>query len=389
MATTRGYRTLKRTGFTDEHELFRESVATFVAREIHPRREAIRDARRIPREVWRRAGEQGLLGLLVPEEFGGADVRDFRFNAVLQEELARAGLAYASAFQVHADVVAPYLVELGTREQHERWLPGFCSGELVTAIGMTEPEAGSDLRALRTTATPVPGGWTLSGSKTFITNGTGADLVVVAARAPEGITLFVVEDGMAGFVRGRKLEKNGQHEADTAELFFEDVLVPPENVLGDVGDGFRAMMDRLPIERLSSACSNLAHAAHALAQTLDYVRERRAFGRPIGTFQANRFVLAELATLVDVTQAYLDRCLEAHAEGGLPDVDTAKLKWWTADVQNRVLDACVQLYGGYGYMAEYDVARAWADARVTKIWAGSNEIMKELIGRSLGLGDPA
>jgi alkylation response protein AidB-like acyl-CoA dehydrogenase len=264
---------------------------------------------------------------------------------------------------------------------------------MITAIGMTEPEAGSDLAALRTTARRDGSGWLLSGSKTFITNGTGSDLVVVAARTPDdgprSITLFAVEAGMDGFTRGRKLEKTGQHEADTAELFFEDVRLGDEQVIGEVGRGFAHMMALLPIERLTSACGNIAHASHALSLTLDYIRERRAFGRPIGTFQHNRFLAAELVTKIEVTQAYVDRCLRAHVEGRLPDVDTAKLKWWTADVQNEVLDACVQLMGGYGYMQEYDVARAWADARVTRIWAGSNEIMKELIGRSLGLGDPS
>jgi len=384
---------LKRTVFADEHELFRESVAAFVAREIMPRRDEIRRERRLGRGLWRTAGDHGFLGLSVPDAYGGAGLGDFRFNAVLQEELAGAGMAYASAFQVHADVVAPYLVELGSDEQRKRWLPGFCSGELITAIGMTEPGAGSDVAAIRTTARADGGDWLLNGSKTFITNGTGADLVVVAARTGQGaghraLTLFVVEDGMAGFVRGRKLEKSGQHEADTAELFFEDVRLPAANVLGEPGEGFRYMMERLPLERLSSACGNLAHAGATLRTTLDYVRERRAFGQPVGSFQANRFLLAELVTMVDVTQAYVDRCLEAHIAGELDAVDTAKLKWWTADVQNKVADACVQLFGGYGYMQEYDVARAWADARVTKIWAGSNEIMKELIGRSLGLGDP-
>ena len=393
MAVTGWHRTLKRSVFNDEHELFRESVAAFVAREILPRRDEIRRERRLDRSLWRTAGDHGFLGLSIPEEDGGAGLDDFRFNAVLQEELARAGMAYASAFQVHADVVAPYLAELGTDEQRRRWLPGFCSGELVTAIGMTEPGAGSDIAAIRTTARPDGTDWILSGSKTFITNGTGADLVVVAARTGRGpargaISLFVVERDMRGFVRGRKLDKTGQHEADTAELWFEDVRVPSENVLGEIGAGFRYMMERLPLERLGSACGNTAHAATALETTLEYVRQRRAFGRAVGSFQANRHLLAELVTLVDVTQAYVDRCLEAHAAGELDPVETAKLKWWTSDVQNRVIDACVQLFGGYGYMQEYDVARAWVDARVTKIWAGSNEIMKELIGRSLGLGEP-
>jgi alkylation response protein AidB-like acyl-CoA dehydrogenase len=381
----------RRAVFNDEHDLFRETVAEFVRREIVPRRETIREQRKIDRSIWAKAGEQGLLGIGVPERYGGAGIDDFRFNAVMQEELVRAGMAYASAFQVHADVVAPYLVELTTEDQRGRWLPGFCTGELVTAIGMSEPGGGSDLAALKTTAVGDDGGWVLNGSKTFITNGTDADLVVTAARTPEhgerSISLFAVEKGMPGFAPGRKLEKVGQHEADTAELFFEDVRLPPENLIGELGRGFASMMERLPVERLSSACGNVAHAATALEHTLEYVRERRAFGRPVGSFQANRFLLAELVTLVDVTQAYVDQCLLEHVEGSLDPTATAKAKWWTADVQNRVLDACVQLFGGYGYMAEYEVARAWSDARVTKIWAGSNEIMKELIGRSLGLGD--
>jgi alkylation response protein AidB-like acyl-CoA dehydrogenase len=382
----------RRAIFTDEHELFRESVGGFVRREIWPRRQAIRQQRKIDRAIWASAGEQGLLGISVPEAYGGAGVSDFRFNAILQEELVPAGLAYGSAFQVHVDVVAPYLTQLTTEEQRRRWLPRFCSGELITAIGMSEPEAGSDLAGMRTAAVRAGEDWVLSGGKTFITNGTGADLVVTAARTPDdgkrSITLFAIEKGMAGFTCGRKLDKTGQPEADTAELFFDDVRVPPENVIGRVGEGFRAMMERLPVERLSSACSNVAHAAHALELTLGYVRQRRAFGRPVGSFQANRFKLAELVTVVDVTQAYVDQCLVEHVAGRLDPVATAKAKWWTAEVQNQVLDACVQLFGGYGYMQEYDVARAWSDARVTKIWAGSNEIMKEIIGRSLGLGDP-
>jgi alkylation response protein AidB-like acyl-CoA dehydrogenase len=380
--------------FSDEHTWFRDSVATFIEREIAPRESDIREHRQIPRDVWNAAGAGGFLGLGIAEHYGGSGTTDFRFNAVLQEELARAGMAYASCIGIHTDVVAPYLTELTTHDQRERWLPGFCDGTRVTAIAMTEPEAGSDLAALRTRAARHDGGWVLSGSKTFITNGLAADLVIVAARtdpgpASHGITLLAVERDMPGFLRGRKLEKIGQHQADTAELFFEEVLVPDENVLGQVGRGFVHMMERLPQERLSAACANIAHAAAAMSRTLQYVRERRAFGRPIGTFQANRFVLAEMTTLIDVTRAFVDQCLMAHVNGRLSDVDAAKAKWWTADVQNTVIDRCVQLFGGYGYMAEYDVARAWADARVTRIWAGSNEIMKEVIGRSLGLADEA
>jgi alkylation response protein AidB-like acyl-CoA dehydrogenase len=378
--------------FSDEHTWFRDAVATFIEREITPRESDIREHRRIPREVWTAAGASGFLGLGIAEQHGGSGTSDFRFNAVLQEELAAAGLAYASCIGIHTDVVAPYLSELSTPDQRERWLPGFSDGSRVTALAMTEPEAGSDLAALRTRAARHDGGWSLSGSKTFITNGLAADLVIVAARtdrgsASQGITLFAVEGDMPGFARGRKLEKIGQHQADTAELFFEDVFVPDENVLGQVGRGFVHMMERLPQERLSAACANIAHAAAAVSRTLQYVRERRAFGRAIGTFQANRFALAEMTTAIDVTRAYVDQCLMAHVNGRLSAVDAAKAKWWTADVQNTVIDQCVQLFGGYGYMTEYDVARSWADARVTRIWAGSNEIMKEVIGRSLGLAD--
>jgi alkylation response protein AidB-like acyl-CoA dehydrogenase len=378
--------------FSDEHTWFRDSVATFVEREITPRELEIREQRLIPRDVWTAAGASGFLGLGIAEQYGGSGTADFRFNAVLQEELAAAGMAYASCIGIHTDVVAPYLTELTTHDQRERWLPGFCDGSRVTAMAMTEPEAGSDLAALRTRAARHDDGWLLSGSKTFITNGLAADLVIVAARtdrgpASQGITLFAVERDMPGFVRGRKLQKIGQHQADTAELFFEDVFVPDANVLGQVGRGFVHMMERLPQERLSAACANIAHAAAAVSRTLDYVRERRAFGRPIGTFQANRFALAEMATLIDVTRAYVDQCLMAHLNSTLSAVDAAKAKWWTADVQNAVIDRCVQLFGGYGYMTEYDVARSWADARVTRIWAGSNEIMKEVIGRALGLAD--
>ena len=286
--------------------------------------------------------------------------------------------------------MAPYLVELGNQEQKERWLPGFCSGDLITAIAMTEPSGGSDLAALKSTAVRDGDDWILNGSKTFITNGYQADLVVVAARtSPEkgarGISLLGVETGMGGFQRGRKLDKVGQQESDTAELFFTDVRVPGANIIGEVDRGFIAMMERLPQERVGAAVSNTAHAQQILFETIAYTKQRQAFGQPIGSFQHNKFLLAELVTKLEVTQAYVDDCVEAHSERKLSAVDAAKAKWWSAEVQNDVLDACVQLYGGYGFMNDYRVARAWRDARVTKIWAGSNEIMKELIGRDLGL----
>ena len=378
--------------FEDEHRWFRESVRAFVDRTLLPRRAAFRASRIIERDAWLEAGRQGFLGLGIPSEYGGSGVDDFRFNAVMNEELSRAGMAFGSSFGIHVDVVAPYLVRLTTAEQRARWLPRFCSGELVTAIGMTEANAGSDLKALKSAARRDGADWILNGSKSFITNGSSADLVVVAARTGErakgrDITLFAVEDGMPGFARGLKLEKVGQHESDTAELFFEDVRIPAENMIGELGGGFQHMMDHLAQERIASACLNLAHAGQAMTQTLDYVKERHAFGSPIGTFQYNRFLVAELVTSLDVAQAFVDRCIEAHVGRNLSGVDAAKAKWWTAEVQNRVIDACVQLHGGYGYMQEYDVAHAWMDARVSRIWAGSNEIMKEIIGRSLGLGD--
>lgn len=379
-----------RTIFDADHEAFRATCRTFVDRHLRPHQEKHIANHEFGRDVWLELGKQDLLGLNVPEIYGGSDAQDPRFSAVLAEEFSKLAVAYSSCIGIHTDCVAPYLVDLGTDEQKQRWLPGFCRGELISALAMTEPSGGSDLAALRTTAVRVEGGWLLNGSKSFITNGYSADLVVVATRtSPElgarGISLFVVEAGMRGFERGRKLDKVGQPESDTAELFFADVFVPDENVLGEVDAGFGYMMQRLVGERIGAAVSNLAHARQILEETLDYVRERTAFGQPVGSFQANRHLLADLVTRCEVSQAYVDACIVQQCKGALTPVDAAKAKWWTAEVQNDVLDACVQLWGGYGYMNEYRVARAWADARVTRIWAGSNEIMKELIGRDLGL----
>ena len=344
----------------------------------------------IARDMWQEAGKQGFLGLDIPEEYGGAGIDDYLFNAVCAEEIAKFNAAVSSCFGIHSDVCPPYIVDLGTAEQKQRWLPGMAAGEKICAIAMTEPSGGSDLAALKTTAVRDGDGWLINGSKTFITNGFQADFVIVATRTDptkgaKGITLFMVEDGMAGFTRGRKLDKVGQEEADTAELFFDNVRVSDENRIGEEGMGFIAMMQRLSQERVGAAVSNISHVSQILAETLDYVKERKAFGQPIGSLQHNKFKLAEMVTRVEVTQAYVDDCLVAHAAGTLTSVDAAKAKWFTAQVQNDVLDECVQLYGGYGFMNEYRVARAWRDARVTKIWAGSNEIMKELIGRDLGL----
>ncbi|WP_285705815.1 acyl-CoA dehydrogenase family protein [Microtetraspora sp. NBRC 16547] len=381
---------MRRSIYNSDHETFRSSVQKFLDRHVRSRTEQFIEDRTFPRDLWTEAGKQGFLGLDVPEEYGGSSAGDYRYNAVLGEELAKVTVALSSCLGIHYDVVAPYLVELTTEEQRRRWLPKFCSGELVTAIGMTEPSSGSDLAAMRTTAVRDGDTWVLNGSKTFITNGYSADLVVVAARTSlekkaKGITLFGVETGMDGFTRGRKLDKVGQIESDTAELFFDNVRVPHANVIGEIDRGFIHMMERLPQERLGAAVSNIAHAAQILEETIAYAKERKAFGQPVGSFQHNKFLLAELVTQIEVSQAYVDQAVMAHVEGQLTAVDAAKAKWWSAQVQNDVLDACVQLHGGYGYMNEYRVARAWRDARVTKIWAGSNEIMKELIGRELGL----
>jgi alkylation response protein AidB-like acyl-CoA dehydrogenase len=381
---------MRRRLYNEDHTAFRESVRTFVERTLEPSYHEFVENKEIAREVWLEAGRNDLLGLEVPEEFGGVDAQDYRFNAVLGEELAHASMAFNSCFQMHFDVTIPYIVKYGTTEQKQRWLPGACSGEILSTVAMTEPSGGSDLAALRTSAVRSGDDWVLNGSKTFITNGYTADLVIVAAKtSPEkrakGISLFAVETGMKGFERGRKLDKVGQPEANTAELFFEDLRVPNENVIGEVDRGFIQMMEQLPQERVGAAVGNLAHVVQILDETLVYAKERQAFGQAIGTFQHNKFLLADLYTRIDVTQAYVDACVEAHAEGELSAVDAAKAKYWTAEIQNDALDACVQLHGGYGFMREYRVAQAWMDARVTKIWGGTNEIMKEIIGRDLGL----
>jgi long-chain-acyl-CoA dehydrogenase len=373
-----------------DHEAFRASVRQFLDQRVRPNVEDFAQHKAIPRDLWLAAGKQGYLGLDIPEKYGGSAAGDYRYNAVLMEELAKVNMALASSLSIHFDVVTQYLVNITSDQQRERWLPDVAAGTTLTAIAMTEPAAGSDLAALRTSAQRRPGGWVLNGAKTFITNGYSADLVIVAARTTpgsrsKGITLLAVESTRPGFSRGRKLDKVGQPEADTAELYFSDLFVPDENVIGDVDRGFIHMMEGLPRERIGAAVANLAHAGQILEETIAYAKERQAFGAPIGSFQHNKFLLAELVTKMDVTQAYVDQCVLAHSAGDLSAVDAAKAKWWTAQVQNEVIDHCVQLHGGYGYMNEQRVARAWRDARVTKIWAGSNEIMKELIGRDLGL----
>lgn len=381
---------MHRSIYESDHEDFRHSVRSFLERSVVPNLERYVEEKAFDRQLWLDAGAQGLMGLTIPEEFGGSGVEDYRFTAVLSEELAGLNAALHSCWGIHADTVTPYLLALLTDTQKKRWLPAVATGEILTAIGMTEPGGGSDLAALKTSAVRDGDEWVLNGSKTFITNGSSADLILVAAKtSPEkkarGITLFAVDATTPGFTRGRKLDKVGQVESDTAELFFEDVRVTDDEVVGEVDNGFIHMMQHLPQERLGSAIGNLAHARQILRETLEYVKERRAFGQPVGSFQHNKFLLAEMVTQVEVAQAFVDQCVVAHNEGALTAIDAAKAKWWTSQTQSQVLDHCVQLHGGYGFMNEYRAARAWKDARVTKIWAGSNEIMKELIGRDLGL----
>ncbi|MEU7933100.1 acyl-CoA dehydrogenase family protein [Micromonospora echinofusca] len=372
-----------------DHEEFRELCREFLTREAVPHHERWEADGIVDREVWRRAGAAGLLGMDVDAEYGGGGQRDFRFNAVLDEEIVASGCT-GLGFGLHNDVVAPYLTELTTDEQRKRWLPGFCSGDLVTAIAMSEPGAGSDLAGIRTSAVRDGDGWVLNGQKTFITNGEMADLVVVVVRtAPDqgahGVSLIAVESGTPGFSRGRRLAKVGLKANDTAELFFDDCRVPAENLIGTENHGFYHLMANLPRERLSIAVAAVAAAERLLAVTLDYARSRQAFGRPIGAFQHNRFLLAELDTEVTIARTFVNHCVAEYDAGRLSVTDAAKAKWWTTELQNRVADRCVQLHGGYGYMLEYPVAKAWLDGRVQTIYGGTTEIMKEIIGRGLGL----
>lgn len=380
---------MKRRLYEPDHEAFRESVREFVATEVTPNLEKWDDQRLIDREVWLAAGKQGIIGLPAPAEYGGGGTSDYRFRNVVLEELARVhATSVASSFSLQDDITIPYVAKLGTAEQRAKWLPGMCSGEIITAIAMTEPSTGSDLRAIRTSAQKVDGGWLVNGSKTFITSGIQSDLVITVARTDpaggsRGFSLLVVDRDMAGFSRGRKLDKIGLHAQDTAELFFDDVFVPEENLLGELGGGFGQLVDNLPLERLSIAAHAIAVSDSILASTLEYTTMRTAFGQPVADFQNSRFELAEIATELDVTRAFVDQAILANNAGELTVVDAAKAKWWASDVQNRVIDRCLQLHGGYGYMLEYPVARAFQDARIQRIFGGTNEIMKQIIGRDL------
>jgi long-chain-acyl-CoA dehydrogenase len=375
--------------FEAEHDQFRASVRAFIAAEIAPRVMEFRAARGIDRKVWRRAGELGYLGFMMPEEYGGGGVADFRFNAVLNQELARVGFGFASSLGLNVDVVSPYLRDLTTEEQRARWLPAFCAGELITAIALTEPDTGSDLAAVGTRASRDGAGWSITGAKTYITNGSICDLVLVLARTggrgAKGLSLFAVDPTAPGVSRDHKLHKLGQHEADTAEMFFDAVHVGPDRLLGEENAAFGYLMRNLAQERICCAITAHSAAERAFEVIREYARERRAFGVPIGHHQHNKFRLAHARTELDVTAAWLDRCISEHVAGTLDAVTAAKAKYWATEVQGRVVDFGLQLFGGLGYMAESEIAQLWVDARVTRIFAGTSEIMLEVIGRSLGV----
>lgn len=374
--------------------MFRASVKRFVEKEVTPYSDEWEKAGLVSREMWLKAGEQGLLGIDAPEPYGGG-IRDFRYNVILGEEFAYAGVGVAGAgIGLHNDVAMPYLLDIANDAQRKSWLPGVCSGEQILALAMTEPNTGSDVASIRTTAIRSVDDthgehYILNGTKTFITNGIHSDLVIVAAKTNpnerhRGISLLMVERGMDGFKRGRKLEKLGQHAQDTAELIFEDVRVPVKNMLGREGEGFAYMMHMLPQERLGVAAGAIAMSEAALQWTLQYCKERTAFGQPIGKFQNSRFKLAEMATELQIARVFIDRCILELNDKTLSAETAAMAKWWCTELQGKVIDTCLQLHGGYGYMWEYPIARAYADARVMRIYAGTNEIMKEIIGRKMG-----
>jgi alkylation response protein AidB-like acyl-CoA dehydrogenase len=377
-----------RTLFGEEHEAFRDVVRRFVDREVVPNYRSWEDAGCVPRNAWRKGGEIGLLCPDVPEQYGGPG-GDFLFNSVVHEEMARVGAGSFSACLIsHSDINASYLMELGTEEQKLRWLPAMVSGEVITAIGMSEPGAGSDLKAIRTTARRVGDDYILNGQKTFITNGHNADLVIVAARttAPDvkvGISLFLVDTRLPGFRQGKLLEKVGQKAGDTAELFFDDIVLPADNLLGQENSGFRAMMDLMPRERLAIAMSAVAEAEYALEWAIQHVKTREAFGRALSELQTIRFKVAELASSVAVARVFVDWCLQKQVARSLDLRSAVIAKYWVTDASYAVIDECLQLFGGYGYMREYPISRAWVDSRVHRIYGGTNEIMKDIIGKGL------
>jgi len=379
---------MERTIFETEHNLIRDAVRSFATEHIAPFYEQWEEDGQVDREMWRKAGEAGLLSPNVSAEFGGMEA-DFRVNAVIGEELSAMGfISPAVGFSIHSDITVPYIMNYGTQEQKEKYLPGCITGDIVLALAMSEPAAGSDLQGIKTTAVKDGNDYILNGSKVFITNGQHADLVLVVAKTDstagaKGISLFLVEADSVGFSRGQNLKKIGLHSQDTSELFFDNVRVPVENLLGSEGMGFIMLMSELPTERMSVSVGAIASAQSILQQTIAYTAERKAFGKPIAVFQNTQFKLAEMDTDITVAQVFVDRCLELLVEGKLDDVTAAKVKLMTSELQCKVIDECLQLHGGYGYMMEYPVARAFLDSRVQRIYAGTSEIMKVIISRNL------
>ncbi|NLG21280.1 MAG: acyl-CoA dehydrogenase [Actinomycetales bacterium] len=373
-----------------EHDAFRATVRGWIDKHVRPHAERWDEQGVVDRELFTSAAADGVLGFAIPEEFGGGGVEDFRFNAVMGEELARSAVSSGAAgVALSNDIVFPYFTDLTTQEQRQRWLPGIAAGEQIVAVAMTEPGTGSDLSGIRTSAVRDGDHYVVNGAKTFISNGQNADLVATAVRTGDhphrGLSLLVIERGMPGFERGRNLDKIGLHAQDTSELSFTDVRVPVANLLGAEGDGFTGLMRNLPQERLSIAVGATAAAEGTFARTLDYVKERTAFGQPVGTFQNTRFVMAEIHTELAVTRSYVDDCVRKHLDGALTAEEAAAAKWWTTELQVRVVNRCLQLHGGYGYMREFRIAKDYEDCRVSTIYGGTTEIMKEIVGRGLGL----
>jgi alkylation response protein AidB-like acyl-CoA dehydrogenase len=380
---------MKRTIFDADHDAFRETVRAFCEKEIVPHHEKWEADGIVPRELWAKAGQLGLLGFMMPEEYGGGGVSDFRYNAILQEEITKIG-ASGVGFVIQTDLVSTYLLSLANDEQKARWFPGFCTGEIITAIAMTEPGTGSDLQGIKTTAVRDGDHYVVNGSKTFITNGINSDLILVVCQTDPsagamGFSILGIERGMEGFERGRNLDKIGLKAQDTAELFFDNVRVPVENLIGEEGQGFIYLMNKLPQERMSISVVAAAASQRMIDMTLDYVKERKAFGKPIGSFQNTRFTLAELQTEAAIAQVFVDESITRLNEGTLTIEDAAMGKWWTTELQKKVADQCLQLHGGYGYMTEYPISKAYLDTRIQTIYGGTTEIMKEIIGRGMGI----
>ncbi len=380
---------MERNIYNEEHTLFAQSVREFVAKEIVPYNAQWEKDHMVSRESWLKFGESGFLCMQVAEEYGGLGINDFRYNAIIIEELARTGCAGpAVGYPLHSDIVCPYIEHYGTQAVKQKWLPKMVSGEAIAAIAMTEPGAGSDLQGMRATAVDKGDYYLVNGSKTFITNGYLCDVVVVAVKTDptkgaKGISLLVIDTSMKGFTKGKPFEKVGLHAQDTCELFFENVEVPKENLLGKEGEGFKYLMTELSQERLVVALSAIGAAEGALATTVQYTKDRIAFGKPIAELQNTRYKLAEVATEIQIGRVFIDRCVELHCEKKLDQASASMAKYWLTDLQSKAADECLQLHGGYGYIWEYQVARSWADARVQRIYAGTNEIMKELIARAV------